>query len=103
SLHPPPPTSLLFPYTTLFRSKDDSRNPHRKTLIIVSDLLQHTTIFSHYRGGTYEQFLRSGARLLRADLRGWDVRVLYLQRYGKRSEEHTSELQSLRHLVCRLL
>src|ERR1035438_10635026 len=29
--------------------------------------------------------------------------VIYVQRLGYRSEEHTSELQSLRHLVCRLL
>src|SRR5947199_4427901 len=31
------------------------------------------------------------------------VRHVLTHRYGNRSEEHTSELQSLRHLVCRLL
>src|SRR5205814_6143345 len=30
----------------------------------------------------------------------WDA---YIDKWGDRSEEHTSELQSLRHLVCRLL
>src|SRR5437899_12814205 len=56
-----PPRSTLFPYTTLFRSDDDT---------------------AWYNTGT-------------AALAAGDPTL--------RSEEHTSELQSLRHLVCRLL
>src|SRR5690349_22190799 len=71
-----PPKSTLFPYTTLFRSK----------------------------------------RIVRDRPQSWKGRVMMVacahksfQKYGKtrkgeqRSEEHTSELQSRRDLVCRLL
>src|SRR5438045_6426117 len=83
-----PPRSTLFPYTTLFRSRRrDRRQP---------DAEQHP-----------EQQLEAvlvGRRL--AARRGGGARRLRL-RLGLgnelRSEEHTSELQSLRHLVCRLL
>src|ERR1039458_9159908 len=57
-----PPRSTLFPYTTLFRSRQ-TRNRYAKHLQDQNDIEQQ-----HHR-----------------------------------SEEHTSELQSLRHLVCRLL
>src|SRR2546422_8280618 len=75
-----PPRSTLFPYTTLFRSLHGARDlrcPGR------GDQRDH--------GG--KGCPRESAR--RARRRGWDV-VL-------RSEEHTSELQSRLHLVCRLL
>src|SRR5437899_9178698 len=76
----PPPTSTLFPYTTLFRSPRDAEfrareDPPRRAL----------------------RLLRDRGRLVRADHLGAQA----LER--PRSEEHTSELQSLRHLVCRLL
>src|SRR5205814_8235830 len=71
---PRPPRSTLFPYTTLFRSPQVTSG---------WGLLGMNFIF----------FL---GRL--------HVLVLHLQpAEEKRSEEHTSELQSLRHLVCRLL
>src|SRR5262245_62768963 len=71
----PPPTSTLFPYTTLFRS----------TCAIRIAAVASTR-------GSYGGFERiSSARSSGAEIR------------GDRSEEHTSELQSLRHLVCRLL
>src|SRR2546425_6466437 len=70
-----PPRSTLFPYTTLFRS------PH------VGLVLDH----EHGPGAR-----RHGARRLL----GTPGRVL---RARERSEEHTSELQSLAYLVCRLL
>src|SRR2546422_1270887 len=75
-----PPRSTLFPYTTLFRSQVDDVGAelHR-----VHDPLRGD------RG-------REGVRA--ADLHGQDPR-----RRGDRSEEHTSELQSRLHLVCRLL
>src|ERR1035438_10654466 len=39
----------------------------------------------------------------RPKLKITDVRTAEVRGHGYRSEEHTSELQSLRHLVCRLL
>src|SRR2546422_8475223 len=70
-----PPRSTLFPYTTLFRSKRLSR--------MISEYLDIAQ-------------LESGARALRLA----PVRIASLV---ERSEEHTSELQSRLHLVCRLL
>src|SRR5262245_63724898 len=74
-----PPTSTLFPYTTLFRSPDQGLAGHR-------------------RAGP-------GGDVIDEDGQPGGVGHLGemgLER-GLRSEEHTSELQSLRHLVCRLL
>src|SRR2546429_7377687 len=68
-----PPRSTLFPYTTLFRSARPARESAR-----VDD--QHRALRT-------------------AD----DVRNRRQRRGGPRSEEHTSELQSRLHLVCRLL
>src|SRR5437899_7406164 len=68
-----PPRSTLFPYTTLFRSPED--------------LAPCGSGFE----GLLQLALRERVDLLQAD------------DGGARSEEHTSELQSLRHLVCRLL
>src|SRR5258705_9234699 len=68
-----PPRSTLFPYTTLFRSLDLQRG-----------VLGFDVVENHVGAGLREEF--DGCR---AD--------------AARSEEHTSELQSLRHLVCRLL
>src|SRR5690606_40568477 len=85
---PPPPSSTLFPYTTLFRS----------------DLLGHLDgDLAVGRDDAAEGAHRvAGVRLavrlghVRADRDATGVGVL-------RSEEHTSELQSRENLVCRLL
>src|SRR2546425_3615203 len=69
-----PPRSTLFPYTTLFRSADLS--PHPKSALPIPES-------------------RSSAS------RGWSRSDSF--RSDNRSEEHTSELQSLAYLVCRLL
>src|SRR5258705_10279723 len=83
-----PPRSTLFPYTTLFRSPASigktgklSRRP-RMLFVPTSEFMRYDS----RNEGTLHA-LQKGAEL------PW----LY------RSEEHTSELQSLRHLVCRLL
>src|SRR2546423_9111772 len=81
-----PPRSTLFPYTTLFRSRAairDSDSERRRA----SDL----------------EAPRDGCdRVRRAEsVRDRDRRVA--ARDAGRSEEHTSELQSLAYLVCRLL
>src|SRR5689334_24544821 len=82
----PPPRSTLFPYTTLFRSRRcrGSRSPSSEPAV------EQLMARSGHVGG--ERALRANVRLL-GDLLG---RVL-------RSEEHTSELQSQFHIVCRLL
>src|SRR5205823_14601220 len=69
-----PPPSTLFPYTTLFRSPRTNRDRSR-------------TINSNW-----------GSARSRSHGRQSEVR-----RQSSRSEEHTSELQSLAYLVCRLL
>ena len=56
------------------RSQDIREAPggqHGKTLIVVSDLLQHSESFTHYRSWTYDQFTVLPGRFLKADLRGW--------------------------------
>src|SRR2546425_9543126 len=68
-----PPRSTLFPYTTLFRSQPWDSGP-----LLSSDILCTPTI----------------ARAILSACPG---------RASQRSEEHTSELQSLAYLVCRLL
>src|SRR3712207_7142091 len=78
-----PPRSTLFPYTTLFRS-----------------VLEH-----HAEGRAHRRLVEGVQAQLEQRLRpveglGDRRRLLQLQR---RSEEHTSELQSRQYLVCRLL
>src|SRR5947199_4952573 len=70
---PRPPRSTLFPYTTLFRSEYIS------------------------------SFADAAAFIARDSSSGDMVLTLGAGNISQRSEEHTSELQSLRHLVCRLL
>src|SRR5262245_65232600 len=87
---PRPPRSTLFPYTTLFRSR-----------VNVSTRVNgsHSAAWSH-SGGCLNCSRRSMAGTIRCPT---TRRVKYGGASSWRSEEHTSELQSLRHLVCRLL
>src|SRR3989442_7578786 len=74
-----PPRSTLFPYTTLFRS-----------------IFQAVCL----------ELLSELPRLREPEaLPAWLIRVTYHKcfHWKRRSEEHTSELQSRPHLVCRLL
>src|SRR5438093_7788632 len=71
-----PPRSTLFPYTTLFRSVRQRGGGERIVM----------------RGSLAAEIGREHRYLGRRQIRGFD-----------RSEEHTSELQSLTNLVCRLL
>src|SRR2546425_9610797 len=70
-----PPRSTLFPYTTLFRSEPESTK-------LFSESAPACSRITYY-------FPAKGSRP--------EVKVVW------RSEEHTSELQSLAYLVCRLL
>src|SRR2546422_7152751 len=89
-----PPRSTLFPYTTLFRSVDAEPHEVNKCL-----------------GPRSQQDLIDCG-----DSHGMTIGIDHEKRWGKfsclvqdiwhkrlRSEEHTSELQSRLHLVCRLL
>ena len=67
----------------------------RKTLIVVSDMLQHTDGFSHYRERrSYEDFVRSGfAGDVKADFRDWSIIVIYLRRYRERHLQQAAHLE----------
>src|SRR2546422_3764372 len=80
-----PPRSTLFPYTTLFRSRDGAAGRR------IEDLVRPVLEFRIVRHAALE-----GDRL---EGRGGG----HVARRRRRSEEHTSELQSRLHLVCRLL
>src|SRR2546430_6277695 len=84
-----PPRSTLFPYTTLFRSRDPVRlsASNRQRARLRSSLLALARRFLSFAGRSlfFETPCRPSSRRL------------------SRSEEHTSELQSQSNLVCRLL
>src|SRR2546425_4393701 len=86
-----PPRSTLFPYTTLFRSHheklvqvrtQDGEEPHPSKQ-------RHVRVFRQRQHATVEL---DQAQIAVEEVVG-----------HRRSEEHTSELQSLAYLVCRLL
>src|SRR5258708_18829128 len=83
-----PPRSTLFPYTTLFRSPAE---------IFVLGLARENLI--RLDAGPRQRRRLHGKRLRGRGLFPWHIAL----RHRARSEEHTSELQSPDHLVCRLL
>src|SRR3712207_7792240 len=91
-----PPRSTLFPYTTLFRSPGSEAREDRNSCMsgafsaVATSACSRVTTASGVRAGAArpDQFTTPspcGPKL------------------GRRSEEHTSELQSRQYLVCRLL
>src|SRR2546429_6603982 len=74
-----PPRSTLFPYTTLFRS-----------LAIITEVMSESGVDLVAQ---YADVMQVGARNMQN----------FMLLKALRSEEHTSELQSRLHLVCRLL
>src|SRR5207244_7427295 len=99
SVTPPPPCSTLFPYTTLFRS-----TPYQPMLAQKPKHAEHAAAEAVERAGSEACNARDGvvggAHLLKAA--GECFRNVHCV-CELRSEEHTSELQSPDHLVCRLL
>src|SRR5690554_7472784 len=75
-----PPRSTLFPYTTLFRSFFEYHYPCHSFVVISKD-----GNYISYFGEFMKEYVWEATQLM------------------SRSEEHTSELQSRPHLVCRLL
>src|SRR5205823_14470502 len=96
-----PPRSPLFPYTTLFRS-----SPAGKYLLDHGVPFEEFNSYGSRRGndrvmtrGTF-----ANVRIKNLMVPGTEGGVTKYQPGGEgRSEEHTSELQSLAYLVCRLL
>src|SRR5687767_15215730 len=80
-----PPRSTLFPYTTLFRSGE---------LLITQWILPLLLVAAGYAGGKVFEYVVVSKLKKLAKETAWRA---------DRSEEHTSELQSLAYLVCRLL
>src|SRR5256885_12307460 len=86
-----PPRSTLFPYTTLFRSAEESGNEFgakNSDYVWIIDPLDGTTNFIH----GFPVYCVSIALSFKGKVE-----------HAVRSEEHTSELQSPCNLVCRLL
>src|SRR3712207_7757031 len=86
-----PPRSTLFPYTTLFRSRD-ARNGRDVALHQPTGTMDAHTVDVH---AAFEDDRHLGPRL--------HGNRKFVQRAPTRSEDHTSELQSRQYLVCRLL
>src|SRR5258708_23931189 len=82
-----PPRSTLFPYTTLFRSEASK--------FYVCEFVYLGKRFQESTGSTSKTVAKECEKRRRAELERAAA--------GLRSEEHTSELQSPDHLVCRLL
>src|SRR5438045_4607174 len=83
------PCSALFPYTTLFRSVH----------------LNRARRAGYFRSGCQERLCHEAAEPALRARNEYNFALECVHRFvtAPRSEEHTSELQSLRHLVCRLL
>src|SRR5687767_15564987 len=84
----PPTRSTLFPYTTLFRSQTKIRANIFQSWSLSLDGLITCGLTSRLRGSRKRNWVRWRRNLFAHQVR---------------SEEHTSELQSLAYLVCRLL
>src|SRR5205814_9983561 len=98
-----PTRSTLLPYTTLFRSIERLEHEHVIAFIRTGNEREEDGLAAAGRGQDLARLDRN-ADALHVVL---PQRVEELRRAGgrrilERSEEHTSELQSLRHLVCRL-
>src|SRR5687768_18364293 len=85
-----PPRSTLFPYTTLFRSRNCPKPGVAQSHPVMR--ADHDQVSPESIGDHQDGFGRSAGPELDLDFPG-----------RPRSEEHTSELQSRLHLVCRLL
>src|SRR2546422_7785777 len=80
-----PPRSTLFPYTTLFRSTLEYKLP------------------DGHHSDQSDEFSAGDSKSLIIPSQAESIDITLEENTGVRSEEHTSELQSRLHLVCRLL
>src|SRR5262245_65335063 len=93
-----PPRSTLVPYTTLFRSGAQGHERRRRVGRRPREgrVVRRDEVLAQIRVGGLERGDARAPQLV-------DETILQRAIEPLRSEEHTSELQSLRHLVCRLL
>src|SRR5258706_11081950 len=89
-----PPRSTLFPYTTLFRSRGRLVTRDLHLLALIGQGVKWSPPRSWASRPNKPNILAVSARPAGVLAQSWE---------GPRSEEHTSELQSLTNLVCRLL
>src|SRR2546422_4939523 len=92
-----PPRSPLFPSPTLFRPPAVERNV---------PIHVYNSRRPELSGSLITSMNSSGTPLVKSIAFKRNMAILAVvpkHRYGQRSEEHTSELQSRLHLVCRLL
>src|SRR5437016_9729943 len=92
-MHRRPPGSTLFPYTTLFRSKGGGGGAAGSAGAKGAGGAAGQQPFKGFAGDPSAC----------ADMQHLNVSWYYNWKQTPRSEEHTSELQSLTNLVCRLL
>src|SRR5258705_9850052 len=91
-----PPRSTLFPYTTLFRSHPSMFFPE-----VARASAPYLDAVSSNLNPSWDD--GTSARFYLETLHALTGKPVLISEFYMRSEEHTSELQSLRHLVCRLL
>src|SRR2546425_9279516 len=86
-----PPRSTLFPYTTLFRSLQHAIDEG----VLTQNVARFYLALNLH---SYDQQYEKALAIISPLLQKYPSNPLF-----QRSEEHTSELQSLAYLVCRLL
>src|SRR3712207_8511325 len=92
-----PPRSTLFPYTTLFRSGDNTDLIQiREALSLIKQKMVNVM-------AELSQFAKENRNLPTLGFTHFQAAQLTTVGKRARSEEHTSELQSRQYLVCRLL
>src|SRR5687768_18107711 len=91
------PSSTLFPYTTLFRSQQLALAADVAAVALGEDVLAQRLDRLAGDDAPADRRLDGDLEHLARD------QLAHLRGQGPRSEEHTSELQSRLHLVCRLL
>src|SRR5689334_23949770 len=91
---PPPPRSTLFPYTTLFRSNG--------VIVYQEQAMQIAKEIAGFSGAKADDLRKAIGKKNREAMATLKPEFFEGCRRS-RSEEHTSELQSQFHLVCRLL
>src|SRR5207253_10327782 len=96
-----PPPSPLFPYTTLFRSPPPGAGSAGAMNAPQTNIELTTDPAPPRKGSNTIRVKLSEAN--GAPISGAEVSVTFFMPAMPRSEEHTSELQSRGHLVCRLL
>src|SRR5690554_7125697 len=91
-----PPRSTLFPYTTLFRSP-------RTMITGIEQMKIESRVATERRFGNIRRIATRQRQLREAAAQFAERHAAGVGSLEHRSEEHTSELQSRPHLVCRLL